>query len=260
MAAGRSGSNDCNGYSAAVSRRPLALPLTGLLLAALSIVGTQSADAAPKPLTTAQLVAQSVSAANTSGSMHFVDRSTAAKIVTTLSGAVSAPAAAEALSGTGQPPLQVILVNGTAYINAGAQVLQGTLGLPAAAATANAGKWISVQSGDSAFSQIAPQLTISAELNSYVPTSHLHVGKIEKVAGHRVIPVSGRPATSVAKGNSGAVALLISPTAPHLPVGGSLVLSKTGSTLHEVAVFSDWGQKVSVNAPTGAIPFSSLVG
>jgi hypothetical protein len=224
------------------------------------MVGTNSAVAASKPLTAAQLVAKAVSAANTAGSMHFVDRSTASKVVTTLTGAVSAPTAAEALTGTGQPPLQVILLSGIAYINAGSQVLQSTLGLPAAASTANAGKWISVQSGDSAFSQIAPQLTISSELNSYIPTSHLHIGKIEKVAGHRVIPVSGRPASSVAKGNTGAVALLISPNAPYLPVGGSLVLSKKGSTLHEVAVFTDWGQQITVNAPTTSTAFSTLVG
>ncbi len=232
----------------------LALPLP------LTVAATTSAAAASPP-SAAQLLSRAVSAADTKGSMTFSDTTRSGKTVQSLTGAISAPAAAESLTVTGQQPLQVMLVGTTAYVKAPASVLQGTLGLPAAASTANAEKWISVQSGDSAFGQLTSQLTLSAELSTYLPASHLKEGKVTELGGHKVIPVSGAPSSSVRQGaTSGQVALLVSPQAPYLPLGGSLVLNRTGSPgLREVAAFGGWGNKVVPAPPSGAVPFSSLV-
>jgi len=221
-----------------------------------------SPPAGASSLSAAQLLNQAVSAANKAGSMSFDDHTTSGKLTQTLTGAISAPTAAESLTTTGEPDLQVMLVGTTIYVQAGASVLESTLGLPAAASTANAGKWISVQSGDSAFSQLSGQLTLSSELNNYVPTTALRRGKATAVAGHRVIPITGRPASSSSnKGESVSVALYVSPKAPYLPIGGSLVSAKKGTAgVKEVAVFSNWGKTVVLTAPTGAVPFSSLVG
>jgi hypothetical protein len=212
--------------------------LTGVAAAALpliAVLGATPVAAASKP-TAAQLLNQGVTAANEAGTMSFADHSTEGKTTQTLTGAISAPTALESLNVTGQAPFQVMLVGQVIYVRAGAPVLQGSLGLPAAASTANAGKWISVQSGDSAFETLAGGLTLSSELNTYIPASQLHEGKVITVSGTRAIPISGRPSTSV------------------------LGTGKKGSAvLREVAGFSNWGNKVTLTAPTGAVPFSSLV-
>ena len=162
--------------------------------------------------------------------MSFNDAHGIGKLVQTLTGAISAPTAAESLATTGMPTLQVMLVGTTIYVQAGASVLESTMGLPAAASTANAGKWISVQSGDSAFSQLSGQLTLSSELNTYIPATALRRGKTTTVAGHRVIPITGRPASSSSnKGESVSVAVYLSTKATYLPVGVALDLGQEGN-------------------------------
>jgi hypothetical protein len=201
-------------------------------------------------------------AASRAGTMSFSDNSTAGKVTQSLVGTLSAPTAAESLSTSGQVDLQVELVGTIIYVRAGSQVLEGPLGLPAAAATANAGKWISVQPTDSAFSTLSAQLTLASELDTYVPVSDLHMGKEVTLAKQKAVPISGRPSSTAAQGaKSGSVALFVSVKAPYLPIGGSLVLAKKGSPeLKEVAVFGNWGKKVAVTAPTGAVGYSSLLG
>ena len=232
-----------------------------LCLTCLGLAAVTS-PASASPPSASQLLSQSVTAADKAGSMSFNDHTASGKLAQTLTGAISAPTAAETLTTTGMPGLQVMLVGSTIYVQAGASVLQGTLGLPAAASTANAGKWISVQPGDSAFSQLSGQLTLASELNTYIPATSLRRGKLTTVAGHRVIPITGRPASTKSnKGQSVSVALYLSPKAPYLPLGGSLVSAQKGTAgVKEIAVFSNWGKTVVLTAPAGAVPFSSLVG
>jgi hypothetical protein len=194
--------------------------------------------------------------------MSFSDKSTSGTQTTTLVGAVGPSTAVESLAQNGTTQLQIQLIGGVIYVRATSGVLENALSLPAAASTTNSGKWISVRSGDSAFATLASQLTLDSELASYVPTSHLSKGKTITVAGHRVIPVSGEPSSAAANGaTSGSAALLVSTKAPYLPVGGSLILAKQGAAeLKDVAVFGNWGKKLPLTAPTGAIAFSSLVG
>ncbi len=221
---------------------------------------TSASVATATPPSAIKLLSQSVEAANSKGSLTFSDTTRSGKNVEVLTGAVSAPTAAESLTETGHGPLNVLLIGDTIYVRGDSDVLHGTLGLPLAASTANSEKWISVQSGDSAFSQLVAPLNMSTELNNYVPAGHLKKGRITTVDGHKVIPLTGAASASAAQGGAGAVALFVSTNAPYLPVGGTLVVVRRGSPgLSEVAAFSAWGSKVVANAPTGAIPFSSLV-
>jgi hypothetical protein len=241
--------------------------LPRLLLAALaapafaSLALTTTPPAGANTPSATQLLNQAIAAADAKGTLTFSDTTRSGKNLESLTGAVSAPTAVESLTGTGEDPLQVMLIGNTAYVKAGQSVLQGQLGLPAAAAAAHVQQWISVQSGDSAFEALTGQLTILAELNSYVPVAHIARGKVTKLNGKSVIPITGQPASDVAHGaTSGAVALLVSTAAPHLPVGGTLVLNRKGSPgLREAAAFSNWGNKIVASPPMSAVAFSSLV-
>ena len=44
------------------------------------------------------------------------------------------------------------------------------------------------------------------------------------------------------------------------PEGKVPTLVIDGRPLTEVAVFNDWGSKVNLTAPTGAVPFSTILG
>jgi hypothetical protein len=208
------------------------------------------------------LITDGLTAAKKSGAMSFSDKSTSGKVTQMLVGVVSPSGGVESLTQSSQPVLQLQLVAGTLYVRTSSEVLESGLQLSAAVATANAGKWISLQSTDGPFASLAGQLTLAAEIETFVPTSNLHRDKEVKVGGHLTIPVSGSPAPSVANGaTAGSAAILLSSKAPYLPVGGSLILSKKGSpNLNDIAVFGNWGKSIALTAPSGAVAYASLSG
>jgi hypothetical protein len=203
------------------------------------------------------MLASSLSASQVRGSVQFVDRTTVGSDVQTLDGAISAPTAGETLTGAGTP-LVVELISSTVYVNGSASALESALQITAAQATPVANKWIAVATTDAPFQSLTGALTLSSTLTEFTPTKQIHFGKQTKVGKLKVIPIIGRPSNLV-KGASGSAALLVSAKAPHLPVGGTLVLAQGKQRLHEVAVFSNWGAKVSLTAPAGAVPFSSVL-
>jgi hypothetical protein len=249
-------------YSAVVHRPTSRRFLTALAAIVLTTLAAAPAGASSPHLSATQLIKDGLGAAKKSGTMSFSDKSTSGKVTQMLVGVVSPSGGVESLTQSSQAVLQLEMVTGTLYVRTSSEVLQNGLELPAAVSTANAGKWISLQSTDGPFASLAGQLTLAAELETFVPTSHLRVDKEVKVAGHLTVPVSGSPAASVANGaTSGSAAILLSAKAPYLPVGGSLILSKKGSpNLNDVAVFGNWGKSIKLTAPAGAVPYSSIAG
>ena len=190
--------------------------------------------------------------------MQFVDKTTANKSTQLLEGVISAPTAGETLHSS--EPLIVNLINGSIYVTGTTSSLETALQITAAQAAPYAGKWIVVSQSDAPFQLLAQDLTLAATIDVFTPgQSGLRMGKVRTVGGKRVIPLVGVP-SNLPKGTSGSAALLVSVKAPHLPMGGTLVLGNKTGRLTEVAVFKQWGAKVVLNAPTGATPFSSLLG
>jgi hypothetical protein len=215
------------------------------------------AGAASKQSAT-KLLAQSLSAAGSAGSMHFVDNTSVNKQKQTLEGVVSAPTAGETISGNGAP-LEVELIAGQIYVEGSATALTSALAISSTQATAGANKWIVVKQSDAPFQLLANDLTLSSTLSQFTPqTKGLRIGKTQKLGKVRAIPLVGTP-SSLPGGTSGSVALLVSTKAPHLPIGGTLILVNKTGRLTEVVVFTSWGAKVNLTPPTGGIPFSSLL-
>jgi hypothetical protein len=233
--------------------------LCGAVLAA-SFVGTSlpaGAASASQPSASA-LLKDALNAAQNAGSMQFVDKTTVNGTSQTLDGVISAPTAGETL--TGGAPLQVELIGGMIYVNGNQQALEQALQITAAQATPYANKWIVVQSTDAPFQLLAQDLTLSATLNDFTPAQKsLKIGKTQRIGKLKAIPISGA-STSAPKGSSSSVTLFVSPKAPHTPVGGSTVLVNKSGRLNEVAVFTNWGAKVNLTAPTDAVQFSSILG
>ncbi|HMD46977.1 MAG TPA: hypothetical protein VKG43_12495 [Acidimicrobiales bacterium] len=207
-------------------------------------------------MSAASVLQTSVTAADTAGTVAFVDVTRGAGVTRNLAGAVSAPAAEQEVGPT--DPLQVILNNATIYVKATATTLESSLQLSAAQATANAGKWISLQESDGPYNQLAAALTISSVLDAYVPTGRLRLGPVTTVHGHQVVPVIGAASTSATNGASGTATLFVSTTARHTPVAGSLIVNRGETSFTEEAIFRNWGAPVSTVAPSNAIAYSSF--
>jgi hypothetical protein len=243
-----------------VWRIVLAVVSVGLPVAAVpvEIIAATAAAATPKNPTAAQMLKAALNASQESGSVRFVDQTTVGKQVQKIQGVISAPTAGETLSGAAEP-LVVELIGGTVYVKGSAPALESALQISKAQGTPVAGEWISVSSTDAPFQSLTQALTISATLSEFTPaSSHVRFGKIQTVAGHRVRPIIGPP-SSLSSKTSGSAALFVSPKAPYLPQGGSLVLSNGTQRLNEVAVFTNWGAKVSLTAPSGSTAFSSVL-
>jgi len=243
----------------------------GLLLAAaagllFSAAGCSSTPRGATPLaqkSPSEVIGIATAAATAAGSMTFVDVTRAGvtrngKVVSTLSGASSAPAAQEAI--VGADPLQVVLNEQTIYVRATAATLQSALGLTAADATAYAGMWISLQDGDAPFQSLSAALTIASELDNFTPTSPgLRLGPVTTLHGRQVLPVQGAAPTAATGGATGSATLFVSVAAPHVPVAGALVVGGEQS-YSEAAVFTKWGHNVATTAPSGAVPYTTFTG
>jgi hypothetical protein len=227
-----------------------------LVLAGLS-VPTMTTASASQPSPGAQLLSDSLNAAQSAGSMQVVVKTTENKSTQLLNGVVSAPTAGETLQGT--DPLEIDLIGGSIYVQGSADALEQALQITAAQAAPYSDKWIVVQPNDAPFQLLAQDMTLGATLNQFAPQNGIRLAKAQTVGHQKVIPVVGRP-SNLPKGTSGSAALLVSAKAPHLPVGGSLILVNKTGRLSEIAVFKAWGAKVQLTTPAGATEFSTVLG
>jgi hypothetical protein len=240
------------------------LPLGAGLALALAGPVSGLAGASSSPPSAGQLLSDALTAAGTAQSVHVVDKTQAGKVTENLVGSLSAPTAAESLSGTGAQPLEVELIKGAVYVSGSSAALESALQLTGSQASAAANKWIVVQSSDSPFQGLTQTLTVSGEIDSFAPNrSTAQIGKRTKVDGISVYPLYGRPAQALPKGSSASVALFVPVKAPYRPVGATLVIgsSSTSTRLHEVAAFTSWNKQVNLTAPTAnTIAYSTLTG
>lgn len=240
-------------------RRRVLLPV-GIVVAVAAAVAIPlfAVGGGSSPSGSAEAVlTEALNSAQVAGSVHFVDHTSSGGQEQVIQGVISAPTAAETVSGAAVP-LEVELIDGVVYVNGGAAVLSGTLGLSAADAAADAGKWISVHSGDEPFDSLTQVLVLSATLDEFTPVTHVKLGKVQDLGGHHVLPITGVPASSVTNGVAADAALLVSVAAPHLPVAGTLVMATKSARLQEEAVFTNWGAKIVLQPPASAVAYSSI--
>jgi hypothetical protein len=227
-----------------------------LTLAGCSTPSTNAESSAQTYL--AKAVATSVDR----GSVHVVDVTTNGGLVTTLTADLSESASTETIknsSGTGETDLMV--TGGAAYVRASPAVLQNILALTPAVAQQSAGAWIKVLKEDGPYSTIAQALTISGEISPYVPTpASAVVGKQRSIKGVQgnVTPVSGAYNSTGQENPIDANVAIFVASGSGLIRGGSTV-AKTGKTVErKYAVFTKWGETVTVAAPSPTLTYRDL--
>jgi hypothetical protein len=164
------------------------------------------------------------------------------------------PASGEESVSVGTDHFTAILTGQMEYFEGDAAALRDQLGLPAAKASANAGKWIRLQSSDGPFPSIEAGVTTSAALAQVLiaPFATLPARRTRGVLASRI---TGRiPHGSAVTGS----ALLDLTTRSKLPSAYSAHGSDNGQPWSSTITFSRWGESIAVHAPTKALPFSSL--
>ena len=227
-----------------------------LALAGCSTPSKNADSAASKYL--AKAVATSISR----GSVHVVDVTTNGGLVTTMTADLSESDSTETIknsSGTGETDLMI--TGGAAYVRASPAALQNILALTPAVAQQSAGVWIKVLKDDGPYATIAQALTLSAEISPYVPTpSSAVIGKERSIKGvhGNVVPVSGAyNATGQATTINANVVVFVA-GGSKLIQGGSTV-AKTGKTVErKYAVFTKWGEPVTLAAPSPTLTYRDL--
>ncbi len=243
-------------------RRRASASALALLVAGVGAGVLGSGCGSPAPLSgqsTAQVRSTAVAAAHQADSFHFIDRRGSGAAAVTLTGDASSHDGQQTLVGEGSR-LDVRLIDGVAYIRAGADVLHGVLGLSVTASSTAAGKWISVTKSDKGFAAIVKSLAPTSVLGNYLPVGTLHRGPTRSIRGIATVPVSGdAPASPTAAGTNATATLYVEGAEPHVPVSGTLSGTDVhGRTLTEAAVFTAWGEPVRPKVPKGAVPASSL--
>ena len=147
----------------------------------------------------------------------------------------------------GQASATTLDVAGNLYVNASVSFWSKSVGLTDPQASIVAGKWVQIPSSSPIYMPAIADLTMSSLTRDMFAAKKYHKGKIQKVDGVRVIKITYTNGGV----DSGPATCYVAVGGRHLPVSitiGGLALS-----------LRSWGKKVTIDAPQGAVPLSSLL-
>jgi hypothetical protein len=214
-------------------------------------------------------------AAVASGSFHYVDRSTATGggpgLTSTQYGDAGRNEGVQYLN-SAAGNYEVIVVDSMAYMKADAMALESLLGVSPGLAQSLADRWISFAPSDAPYKATAADVTTdttwndpSNSMTDDLPQTPVSVSGLFTRNGTSVQSVTyslhGSDTADDAS-YSGSETATFAATDPHLPsaIAERLTGTASGQASTDTAqvTFSQWGEPVSVKAPTGSIPYSSL--
>ncbi len=204
-----------------------------------------------------QILTLTDSAAQASGGVHYELEATQGSARQTITGDAGS-AEGDQQRVTGAQDVLVELVNGTAYLKANAAGLEASFALSAAHAATYAGKWISLVPSDAPFAPISESVTLAAVVGEIIPTGSLTELSPSMLGGRHVLGVRGGLPGQVQNGVSGSAVLYVDTAHPNLPVGFTGTASNGKQHITEDGLFNQWGEHVTLTAPAGAVPYSSI--
>jgi len=231
-------------------------------LAALSslawLAGCASQEPAPAGLAgdPPQFIqAEALAAAQVAGSVHVDMTSSSGTGSTVYSADLSSSAGRQVITITGGGAATVLDVAGVGYVSGNPAALVGFFGFPAAVSARLTGRWVSFRSGQPYYQQVVDALTLGSALGVVRLSGRLTTKGVRRVGGQPVVGVRGT-APSVPGVPAGTKATLyVATTGRLLPVS----YQEASGSIRLSAVFSRWGEKVSVATPRDAIPVSSVI-
>jgi hypothetical protein len=227
-------------------------------LALVAVTGTEIGLAVSQSPTVrtpgpVQLLQEALTAAGAAHAFHYRAVWNADGFSQIVVGDARPSSGAESVS-VGGNRFTVIFTGQIEYFEGDATALRDQLGLPAATASASVGKWISLQQSDGPYPSVDEGVTTSAAL-AQVVMAPLATSRAHWTHGVLLSRITGRiPHGKVVTGS----ARLDLMSRSKLPAAYSAHGSDGEQPWSSTISFSRWGDNTAVNAPTGALPFSSL--
>jgi hypothetical protein len=205
-------------------------------------------------LSAVQIRAVAIESALGHGTVHIVVTGAAQ---TTLD--VAASSGVQVISEGGHQVAQIAVQHSTAYLNASATFLAQSVGLAQSVATSYANRWISFERSDgNLFQAVAGGVTLSSALDQTLPGGPLSVTPERTVNGQSVVGIVGKMRVPGSNPFTATVTAYVSSAAPHDVVKVVTVAVSSHATRTETVSFSDWGEPLEVEAPAGAVAYSSI--
>ncbi len=153
---------------------------------------------------------------------------------------------------------QVRVTGGDAYLTGNEVALVKYFGFKRTQAAAIGSRWVSLVPSEPFYKTVANDATATTALTDITPTGPVHLGRATDIGGQAVIGISG-PLTGLSVGVTGSDTLYVTRTARPLPVR---LVTQVDDPGHPVSIatvtMSDWGERVAVAPPTGAVPFAQV--
>jgi hypothetical protein len=232
-----------------------------LVLAVGAGIGIGAAVAPTNPTTVARaLLHKAMSAAAAATSYHYVELSTLLGAPDNIEGDALQHGGRQVIRqrcGSNTDLFQLRLVNGIVYFRGNAPSVSDQLGVAGTRASTLADRWVKVTKGDSVYNTFADGITTRSNV-SQLPTV-IVPRSTRAVSGSSPAKTEIVGALNAGKGKAVGTADLVLVTSTSLPLTlrGSAVGTQ-GSTFAVKWTFSSYGEKVTVDAPSGAIDYSSL--
>lgn len=200
------------------------------------------------------IVAEARAAAETAGSVHYVQSGRTTRETAVSAGDASSSMGHEVMTLSDGAQATVLLTGDVAYVHANMVALTGYFLLPDTTASRMAGRWISVRSNTAGYQRfwdgLSFEMTTGSFLDAITPVGPLTKTPTRTIDGRLVVGVHGKvPAwTGAAPGTT--ETLYVAATGQPLPVSSQEIFRSSQVT----TVFSRWGEKVQVTAPPGVTP------
>lgn len=246
-------------------RRRIVLVAAGIVLVAAGVTGivVDRTSGSSTPAVTGgavaaeRLVRASLASAEAARTFHYVSTSTTAGVTQTTVGD-AAPDRGQQTITIGDHTFSVVVVSTTAYFKGDAATMQAELGLDQVVAQAHAGQWISLTASDSPYQSVYAAVTTKSALDDTVTIAGKSVLSDVTIGRTTVTPVRGLLTPVDQTPVTGTARLDVRSGRPHLPVRFSGSGSANGQQTTLNVTFGQWGERVGVTAPDGAVAYSSL--
>jgi hypothetical protein len=228
--------------------------LAGLIGIGIVVAWPTAAPNGLSGLSAVQIRAVAIESALGHGTVHMVVTGPAP---TTLD--VAASSGVQVISEGGHQVAQIAVLLNTAYLNGSATFLAQSVGLSQSIASDYANRWISFERSDgNLFQAVAGGVTLPSALDQSLPTGRLTVTPERTVDGQSVVGIVGTTRVPGSNPFTATVTAYVSSAAPHDFVKVVLVAVSSHATRTETVSFSNWGEPLEVEAPTGAVAYSSI--
>jgi hypothetical protein len=242
----------------------LVAAITGLVVSGGSTTTAPPPPSTPVSPAARQLLQSALAAAHQVNSFHYVatSSSTGPNGATQRTVGVAGPDSGQQDITSGSQKFTVLVVGTACFLKGNAAALTANLGVSATVASAHAGQWISLAPTDAPYASVYAAVTARSALADNVTIVPEHQLAPSKIAGRRVVTISGSITKVTIAGQTialkGTATLAVRSAAPHLPVRFRESGTEAGQRSVSTFTFSRWGAPVNLTAPTGAVPFASL--